>query len=54
VAIYNSLGRQVYLKNVVEGALVDVNASGWPDGIYHYVIYANHLPLTRGTICRQQ
>lgn len=54
VTIYNSLGREVYLHTSIEGSLHEVNTSRWPEGLYHYVIYAESLPVARGTICRQR
>jgi hypothetical protein len=50
VTVYNSLGRQVYFEKSINGNSHEVITTSWPDGLYHYIVRSNNVPVFDGTV----
>ena len=50
VTIYNSLGQPVYEEKSIHGTSHEVLTTSWPEGLYHYIICSDNVPVYNGTV----
>ncbi|MBK9983499.1 MAG: immune inhibitor A [Saprospiraceae bacterium] len=50
ISVYNTLGREVYTAGSITGNTQRVTTTGWPAGLYQYVIYAEGKPVHNGLV----
>ncbi|MEO5905658.1 MAG: M14 family zinc carboxypeptidase [Saprospiraceae bacterium] len=50
VRIFDSIGKDVYNAQSLEGKFHQVNAAQWPSGLYQFVIYSEGEPVHSGLI----
>ena len=50
ISIFNTLGREVYKTGSIAGNTQRVTTSGWPAGLYQYVIYSEGTPVHSGLL----
>ncbi|MFZ1675651.1 MAG: M14 family zinc carboxypeptidase [Saprospiraceae bacterium] len=50
ISVYNTLGREVYTAGSITGNTQHVTTSGWPAGLYQYVIYSEGKPVHNGLL----
>jgi hypothetical protein len=50
IAVYNMMGQKVYENGNVSGTLHQVNALGWPSGLYQYVITSGDHEIHNGKV----
>lgn len=53
ISIFNTLGREVYSNQSVLGNVQRVTTSGWPAGLYQYVIFSEGKPVNNGLLSLQ-
>ncbi|MEP6794204.1 MAG: M14 family zinc carboxypeptidase [Saprospiraceae bacterium] len=50
ISVYSTLGREVYAEGSITGNTQRVSTSGWPAGLYQYVIYSEGKPVHNGLL----